>query len=70
MPNSLPDEDLEEVTTFFLRKNNIVKSISLARNQDRPEEITIIRETIDIQRFTEGWKTNQIIPSIVFTCKK
>lgn len=66
MSRSVPIEEVHSIHTFFLRKNNIVTAFNLIRSDQHLNEVAAITQTLDLQKFKEGWKEVSTVSPIVF----
>ena len=69
MPLTIAGEDIEGITTYFSKKNNIITGTSFLCFEYKPEESMMVRQTIDLNHFNEGWKEAGLVKRIVFTCE-
>lgn len=61
-------EEGESLTSFFHKKNNIIMTINIVRSSHR-EEVRMIKQILDLQKFAEGWKDVGNYKKIVFTLR-
>lgn len=69
MPPVLDLEEGQSIITFFYKKNNIITSINFVRSSNH-EDIKIIKQALDLQKFSEGWKDVGNNKKVVFVCRE